>query len=213
VPEGEADTQFPISTLAPGRYVLVNARPRLSMELGAGWRDPERDETDGFAMGWTKDASKEDAPVGGFSMGRIQVVLDGPCRESPTRAVDQSPKGLVDWLTAHPWLRTTQPLPVNVGGYSGLRVDVTRGKSPKGSCAVDPELPADLQALLAERVYLFLFADDTFWLGPDERFRLIVIDVDGAPVSFLAYSTSGFDDFMPHVDSVLASIRFEDQGD
>jgi hypothetical protein len=52
----------------------------------------------------------------------------------PTERYEQvdAPKDLVGWLRRHPYLRTSTPEPVEVGGIEGERLDMVVGDLPEG---------------------------------------------------------------------------------
>src|SRR5205823_7056213 len=105
-----------------------------------------------------------DAPVHGYlGAGFVQVVLDGPCLDSKTHALARDPTALIDWLETNRWLKVSDPLPINLAGYSGLRVEVSQAKSPKGACDYSKlTLPEMERAEIASQVTSSSSAKTTF---------------------------------------------------
>ena len=88
-------------------------------------------------------------PPGGYVAGGVvQIVLTGPCQDSETQVIESDPAALVNWLDTNDWLTVTDPVPVNLGGRTGLQVDVSQAKSPKGTCKLPPDLPEQAQSQL-----------------------------------------------------------------
>ena len=120
--------------------------------------------------------------------------------------IGSDPADLVTWLQANEWLEVSAPVPVNLGGRSGLQVDVTQAKSPRGTC----ELPPDIPDRRADSAYIFLFGNDNFWVGKDEIVRMLVIDVDGKLFTILTGTDAAaeFPAFIGLAEPILQSLRF-----
>jgi class 3 adenylate cyclase len=197
------DETYEPMALVPGRYRLEEFRPTTEFEVfDDSWMATE-ELPDGFTIG------REDGIITG---GIVQVVYSGACHDAPTETIDQDPKSLVDWLQANPALVTTDPRSANLGSWSGLTIDL-ESAGPQ-DCAVPADFPEALQERLRTAVYLFYFGDNTFWLGPNEKARLIVVDVDGRPVTVLAggYAAADFEAFMEDAQPILDSFRFTASG-
>ena len=196
--------------LPRGPYQLPEVRPPMSFEIASGAWEIDRIYPDGFNLFYRR--SQQSELVDGYvSGGVVQVVLNGPCRESPTQAIGPEPEALVAWLQANEWLTVTDPRPVNLGGWTGLQVDVSQARNPAGSCEPPPsDAPTDLVDTLEQQVYIFLFGADNFWIAPDERVRMLIVDVGGRSFTILAgvLESSEFEGFIEAVLPTLESIRF-----
>jgi len=207
--EIEASNEHSVD-LPRGAYQLPEVRPPMSFEIASGDWEIDRIYPDGFNLFYRR--SPESELVDGYvSGGVVQVVLNGPCRESPTQAIGPEPEALVAWLQANEWLTVTDPRPVNLGGWTGLQVDVSQAKNPAGSCEPPPsEAPSELVDTIEQQVYIFLFGADNFWIAPDERVRMLIVDVGGRSFTILAgvLESSGFEGFLEAALPTLESIRF-----
>jgi serine/threonine-protein kinase len=205
--EATNERQLP---LEPGRYRLPEVRPPVEFDIdGEGWSIDRV-----FPDAWNlQRRTSADGPVDGYiSGGLVQVVLQGPCSDSATQVVGSDPAALVTWLGTNEWLDVSDPVPVNVGGRTGLRVDVSQARSPAGTCDYPPDVPEEVRDRLEETVYVFLFGEDNFWVGPDERIRLMTLDVDGKPFTIVAgvLESATFPSFIEAASPVLMSLQFAD---
>ena len=57
------------------------------------------------------------------------------CQEAPEPGVGSSAQALADWFSNHPGLDASEPVPVVIGGLSGLVLDVTIAADWTGSCS------------------------------------------------------------------------------
>jgi hypothetical protein len=142
----------------------------------------------------------------------IQVVYEDPClfnresldepRPSTTRVLPNNPGALMEWVQAHPNLVSTSPFPTSVGGYPGLQIDVSVG--------VPPECPELDEPQLEGAVNLFPIGHTSFWLGPDEEVRILVVDVAGRAVTFVI-GTIGpprFDEVTSAAETLIETVHF-----
>jgi class 3 adenylate cyclase len=199
-PDESAGPGVPI-LLPPGSYELTRFRPRTAFDIvEEGWR-ATHDDPDAFELTRWRDESDFD---GYLSAAHVQVVNQEPCLGSETVLLDPSAHALIEWLQANPHVETTSPLPVSISGYAGLAVDVTQAMPPPDICAGE-EVPEPMR----DRVFLFPLGETSFWIGPDERIRLTVVDVGDRPVTFLVGSLQPdrFDEVVVIAQPVLDSLR------
>lgn len=213
----EAAEASPLA-LPPDTYQLPEVQPPIEFEIDrAGWQI-DRVFPDGFNLKLTELGSGAadgrgagSAPPGGYVAGGVvQIVLQGPCQDSETQVIKSDPAALITWLGTHEWLSVTDPVPLNLGGRTGLQVDVRQAKSPKGTCTIPPDVPEPDKDRLARSVYLFKFGEDDFWVGEDETVRIIVVDVDGKPFTILEGSSpsDAFPALLEAAQPMLESLRF-----
>ena len=204
--------------LPPDKYQLPEVQPPIEFEIDrTGWQI-DRVFPDGFNLNLTDlgpgaadgRGVGEPAPGGYVAGGVVQTVLTGPCPDSKTQVIESDPGALVNWLATNDWLIVTDPVPVNLGGRTGLQVDVSQAKSPKGTCTLSPDLPEQTQSQLESSVYIFRFGEDNFWVGQDETVRIIVVDVDGKPFTILEGSSpaAAFPALIEAAQPMLESLRF-----
>ena len=127
--------------------------------------------------------------------------------KGPTGATEPvpPPDELVGWFQHHPYLETSEPEPVTVGGYKGVQFDV-----------VLANLPENYEGLCGKTAHcLDIFALSTG--GSSEIYYLkrnhylVLENVEGVPVA-IDYSNlkDEFDEFVPVAEKVLESVRWTD---
>jgi hypothetical protein len=182
LPEGE-------KALRPGVYRSEDFRPSLSFRVGEGWSNLPPEMSDNLAVEWGQ--------TGFLRFFKAQEV------SKPTERYEvvDAPKDLVGWLRRHPYLRTSTPEPVEVGGIKGERLDVVVGDLPEdhvGVCGPDC-------------VDLFRLSDGSaLGAGKGFKYRSIVLeDVKGETViiGFVSLATE-FDEFAPEAQKVLDSVKW-----
>jgi class 3 adenylate cyclase len=206
VPSIDDPEWAPVDT-PPGAYQLEEFRPSTRLEIDSdGWQASE-ELPDGFTLDYRPRGPGE--PIDGIvTAGIIQVVFSGPCRDAATETIALDPKSLVDWLRANPALETSDPRSANLGSWSGLAVDITPATTP--DCEPPEDVPEAAKQRIRTATYVFQFADNTFWLGPGEKARVVVVDVDGRPVTVIANAPgTGFDDFISVAQPIVDSLRFD----
>ena len=105
-------------TLRPGTYHSEEFKPSLSFHVGKGWSSTPFEEASDvleIARG----------PTAGLNFTNVQEVYK-PTKTGSANVVD-TPKDLVGWFQQHPYLQTSKPEPVTVGGVKGLQFDVVVG--------------------------------------------------------------------------------------
>jgi hypothetical protein len=200
------DPGFRPQALTPGQYRFSQLSPTVAFEISDGnWR-AYRDYLDAAGLelleaGITEYPTGIDNYIGWISFGRIQVVFANGCISDESLLLEATPNAFVAWLQEHDWLEATDPTPVNFGGHSGIAIDVTARSlgADEDPCADDGDVP---------RTILFPVGEDIFSLFPDERLRVITLDVGGSPFSVLVNSsTERWDEFLEAATPVLDSIR------
>jgi hypothetical protein len=114
-----------------------------------------------------------------------------------------APDKLVGWFQHNPYLKTSRPSPVTVGGVKGVQFDVVLANQPrnhKGVCGNTTQC-------------LDIFALSTG--GPSEVFYtnkahyIVLKDVKGVPVViFYTHEAEDFDKFVPVAKKVLQSVEW-----
>jgi hypothetical protein len=104
----------------------------------------------------------------------------------------KDPKGWVAWRRHHPYLRTSEPEQVEVGGVEGERIDVVVGDLPdyRGRCGTDCVDIGRVEGVPPLKIDVFL--------PEDEKARVTFLDVEGETVTISIISPAiVFDDFVP----------------
>jgi hypothetical protein len=118
-------------------------------------------------------------------------------------AAPENAEEWVSWFQRHPNLETSKPLPVSVGGASGIRVDVTASSTPEDYprkiCGRQPCVP------------LYPLSDGSGLISyEDWKDRFIIVDVGGETVLIDVAATQGkFDTFSPKPQEVLDSVEWK----
>jgi hypothetical protein len=187
--------------LQPGEYRTEEFKPSFSFRVGKGWKNDPPEAFDILLLG------KE---PGGFGAVNVQRVYE------PTKSglpiVVNTPKDLVGWLEHHPYLKTSDPEPVSVGGVKGLQLDVAIAKDlpddyHSGVCSsiAEPEECVDLFKVSTHHSPVFV------WEG--DKLRLIVLQnrLSGQTVALgYASRSTDFDGFAPEAQKVIDTIEWGD---
>ena len=131
--------------LEPGTYIDAALGVDLTLTVPEGWQ---------IANGSVEGVGVDLAPLGFVPAGPEGVafvgftrfngeVFDGHCVPpggdegaflEERVAIENSAQGLIDHLVANPYLTTTEPMAVEIGGHSGLRIDAA-ASVPESECA------------------------------------------------------------------------------
>jgi uncharacterized protein YjbI with pentapeptide repeats len=196
-----AGATMPDGTIYPGRYAAREFEPAVSFEVGEGW---EFVETRGGV--WALITT---GPKGGQLLFTNPSHVFDPSNPSERKKVPapQNADEWVSWFQRHPNLNTSKPVPVSVGGASGMQIDVTASSTlenySRDICGKKPCIPLyptsggpPISAYPPE-------AD----AGKD---RYIIVDVRGETVVINVTAPAGkFDTFSPKARKVLNSVEWK----
>jgi len=183
--------------LRPGTYRSEEFKPSLSFHVRKGWSSSPLEEASDFleiARGQTA----------GLNFTNVQEVYK-PTKTGSANVVD-TPKDMVGWQQQHPYLQTSKPEPVTVGGVKGLQFDVILGELPQtysGSCTAIVGNP--------NCVDLFrLSTGEPILLVEGDKAGIIVLeDVEGETVTIGFVSpASEFGEHAPEAQKVLESVEW-----
>ena len=107
--------------LRPGTYRSEEFKPSLSFHVGKGWSSSPLEASDVLQITRGQTA--------GLGFGNVQEVYK-PTKTGSPNVVD-APKDMVGWFQQHPYLQTSKPEPVSVGGVKGVQFDVVVGDLPQ----------------------------------------------------------------------------------
>jgi hypothetical protein len=183
--------------LRPGTYRSEEFKPSLSFHVGKGWSSSPLEESSDvleIARGQTT----------GLNFSNGQEVYK-PTKTGSAIVVD-APKDMVGWLQQHPYLQTSEPEPVTVGGVKGLQFDVVLGDLPKGynptcSSIIDNPNCVDL---------VRLSTGEELFVAEGYPGRVIVLeDLEGETVTIGFYSpASEFEEFVPEAQKVIDTVKW-----
>jgi hypothetical protein len=179
--------------LRSGEYHSEDFKPSLTFRVDKGWSTSPPEVFDALFL--TRGETV------GLGFVSAQQVYE-PTR-SGTPIVVNAPKDLVGWFQKHPYLQTSKPQPVSIGGVKGVQFDV-----------VVEDLPEDYSGVcVGECVDIFRSsALGSIAFMEDNRQRVIVLgDVEGVTVTIgFSIPASDFDKFAPEAQEVLESVHWRD---
>jgi hypothetical protein len=180
--------------LRPGEYHSVKFKPPLSFELGKGWSNGEEQLSDFIQL-------RQQGEIGSLQFANVNEVF-----EPGTTNVQEAPKDLVGWLQHHPYLKTSKPQPVTVGGVEGEQLEVLVDhlpKDPNGYCG-EPSGCLDIfNQSGGDQIGYFA-------RNFNERRVIVLENVKGdTVVIWYAGPPDTFDKFAPKARKVVNSVRWE----
>ena len=193
------------AVLPAGEYHTTEFEPSLSFRItGDDWRfegpsgvlgDPEHPDYLFFER-------VPEAEIAFFNLRKLKGVYDprGPAGEiEPMPAPDE----LVGWFEHHPYLETSKPEPISVGGVKGVQFDVVLANQPanhKGVCGNEPGCQDIFALSTGGSSEVFFQHRNTY---------IVLKDVKGIPVVIQYSDNKGvFDEFVPEAKKVLESVEW-----
>jgi hypothetical protein len=177
------------NALRPGEYHSVKFKPPLSFEVGKCWSNTANQLSDYIELG-------QQGEIGNLTFANVKEVF-----KPGTTNVVEAPKDLVGWLQHHPYLKTSKPQPVTVGGVKGEQFEVLVDhlpKDPNGYCGSD---------------CLDIFNQSSNQIGyfreVNKRRVIVLGDVKGdTVVIWFAGPPDTFDKFAPKAQKVVDSVKW-----
>jgi hypothetical protein len=185
--------------LRPGTYRSEEFKPSLSFHVGKGWSSSSLEAEASDALQITR------GQTAGLGFLNAQKVYKPTTTGTPN--VVDAPKDIDGWLQQHPYLQTSKPEPVRVGGVKGLQFEVVVGDLPQNyyiptctSIVGNPNC-VDLFRLLS---------GGTIFLVEEDKVGVIVLeDVGGETVSIGFVSpASEFGEHAPEAQKVIDSVKW-----
>ena len=182
--------------LRPGTYRSEEFKPSLSFHVGKGWSSSPLEASDILEI--TRGQTT------GMNFSNAQEVYK-PTKTGGAYVVD-APKDMVGWLQQHPYLQTSKPEPVRVGGVKGLQFDVVVGDRlqyyiPTCTSIVGNPNCVDLFRLSTGAPILLVEGD--------KAGVIVLEDVKGETVTIGFVSrASEFGEFAPEAQKVLESVEW-----
>src|SRR5919106_4551079 len=107
--------------LRPGTYRSEEFKPSLSFRVGKGWSSSPLEASDILEI--TRGQTT------GMNFSNAQEIYK-PTKTGSANVVD-APKDMLGWQQQHPYLQTSNPEPVTVGGVKGVQFEVVLGELPQ----------------------------------------------------------------------------------
>jgi hypothetical protein len=183
--------------LQPGEYRSEEFEPSLSFRVGDGWTNVPPESSELLAI--------QRGVMGGVSFFRLKEVYEPARMGMPNvEEAPKDPKGWVAWGRHHPYLRTSEPEQVEVGGVEGERIDVVVGDLPedyRGRCGTDCVDIGRVEGVPPLKNDVFAPEDD--------KARVTFLDVEGETVTIsISSPASEFEEFVPEAQKVLDSVEW-----
>ena len=185
--------------LQPGQYRTEEFESSFSVGVGKGWKNDPPEAFDILLLG---------QETGGLGAVNVQRVYEPS--KSGTPIVVNAPKNLVGWLEHHPYLKTSDPEPISVGGAKSLQLDVAVAKDlpedyHSGVCSsiADPEECMDLFRVSTHHSPVFV--------SESSKLHLIVTkdELSGLTVAMgYASRSTNFDEFAPEAQKVIDTVEW-----
>ena len=182
--------------LRPGTYRSEEFKPSLSFRVGKGWSSTSLEASDFMQIARGQTA--------GLGFGNVQEVYK-PTKTGGPNVVD-APKNIDGWLQQHPYLQTSKPEPVRVGGVKGLQFDVVVGDRPQSYIPTCTTIIGNPNCVDLFR----LSTGGPILLVEGEKAGVIVLeDVEGETVTIGFVSpASEFGEHAPEAQKVLESVEW-----
>jgi hypothetical protein len=183
--------------LAPGTYHSDKFEPALCFSVDKDWVVYGRELSDALPMALSNTQEQERPSTFGFYSPKRVIDQSDPERDTNVPA-PKSVDGWVEWFQKHPNLTTEEPVPVTVGGVSGVQIDAVVSSEPKES-----QFPP---------AFWVLSNDLVFYDFKGVRSRTILLDVGGDTVVIdtSASSSDKFEKLLPKAQMVLDTVKWKD---
>jgi hypothetical protein len=183
-------------TLRPGTYRSEEFKPSLSFHVGKGWSSSPLEASDVLQIARGQTA--------GLGFVNVQEAYK-PTKTGTPNVVD-APEDMVGWLQQHPYLQTSKPEPVTVGGVKGVQFEVVVGDRPQNYIPV-------CTTIVGNPNCVDLFRLSTGWpilLVEGEKVRAIVLEDVGGETVTIGFSSpaSEFGELAPEAQKVLDSVEW-----
>ena len=178
--------------LRPGEYHSVKFKPSLSFKVSKPWSNTAEQLSDWIELGY------EGGDTGVISVANVKEVF----KPGTIKVVD-APQDLVGWLQHNPYLKTSKPQPVTLGGVKGEQLEVVVDHLPKdyyGNCGTD-----------CLDIFYQSGGEQIGYFNAIKRERRVFVfeDVKGETVViWFASEANKFDKFAPEAQKVVDSVRW-----
>jgi hypothetical protein len=182
--------------LRPGTYRSEEFKPSLSFHVGKGWSSTSLEASDFLQIARGQTA--------GLGFLNAQEAYK-PTKTGKPNVVD-APEDMVGWFQQHPYLQTSKPEPVRVGGVKGLQFEVVVGDRPQNYIPICTSIVGNPNCVDLFRLStggpIFLFEGDKAGV-------IVLEDVGGETVTIGFVSpASEFGEHAPEAQKVLESVEW-----
>src|SRR5215216_6980672 len=181
--------------LSPGEYHSVKFKPALSFKVGKGWSNTANQLSEYIQLGYE----------GGTGVNYLAFANVKEVFKPGTLEVVDAPKDLVGWLQHHPYLKTSKPQPVTLGGVKGEQLDVLVEGMPEdyyGLCGEGVSDCVDIAPVSNDQAA-------AYFKEVNERRVFVLEDVKGdTGMIWFAGPPDTFDKFAPKAQKVVESVKW-----
>src|SRR3712207_584726 len=182
--------------LRPGTYRSEEFKPSLSFHVGKGWSSIPLESSDALQIARGQTA--------GLGFANVQQVYK-PNRTGPPNLVD-APKDMVGWFQQHPYLQTSNPEPVTVGGVKGVQFEVVVGDQPQNYYTTCTSIVGNPNCVDLFRLSI---GEPILLVEGDKAGVIVLEDVGGETVTIgLVSPASEFGELAPEAQKVLESVEW-----
>jgi hypothetical protein len=182
--------------LRPGTYRSEEFKPSLSFHVGKGWSNAPPEAPDALFLARGQTA--------GLGFANVQEVYK-PTKTGNQNVVD-APKNIAGWLQQHPYLQTSKPEPVTVGGVKGLQFDVVVGDRPQYYI---PTCTSMVGTPNCVDLFRLRTGEPILLVEGDKAGVIVLEDVEGETVTIGFVSpASEFGELAPEAQKVLDSVEW-----
>ncbi len=198
----EANKPHPLpedpKALRPGQYRSEEFKPSLSFRVGKGWSSSP------FLLEASDVLQITRGQTAGITFLNVQEIYK-PTKTGRPNVVD-APEDIVGWSQQHPYLQTSKPEPVTVGGVKGVQFEVVVGDRPQNYIGTCTSIVGNPNCVDLFR----LSTGGTIFLVEGEKAGVIVLeDVGGETVTIGFVSpASEFGEHAPEAQKVLESVEW-----
>jgi hypothetical protein len=183
--------------LRPGTYRSEEFKPSLSFHVGKGWSSsPLLEASDVLQI--TR------GQTGFLTFLNAQEVYKPTTTGTPS--VVDAPKDMVAWTQQHPYLQTSNPEPVTVGGVKGLQFDVVVGDLPQNYV---PTCTSIVGTPNCVDLFRLSTGEPILLVEGDKASAIVLEDVGGETVTIgFGSPTSEFEEFAPEGQKVVDTVKW-----
>jgi hypothetical protein len=199
-PNGDGGTC--LGVLKAGTYSTRTFEPQLTYTVPNGWANYEDDQGNAAFAPPGVSLSKAQQAVDDILVMTIVAPATMSCETEADTDVPDTAKGVSSWLSRHPWLSTSDPKPVAIGGLRGYVLSV-RPTATGGIRCGGP----------VRSVPLVVGAGGTsqgdFWLGGRTDHALVyLLNFEGFPLAIIADSNGKHGPSLAADAKVIRSFHF-----
>jgi hypothetical protein len=183
--------------LRPGTYRSEEFKPSLSFHVGKGWSSaplPEASDVLQITRGQTA----------GLVFLNVQEAYK-PTKTGEPNVVD-APEDMVGWLQQHPYLQTSKPEPVRVGGVKGVQFDVVVGDRPQNYIPTCTSIIGNPNCV---DLFRLRSGGPILLVEGDKAGAIVLEDLEGETVTIGFVSpASEFGELAPEAQKVVDSVKW-----